>query len=157
MLSVVIALRSCLACPQALLAALLSLVGGGGYFWHARQQAAAGSSHQQSLDEIRTNYDEQEGQAYQDLGEMDPDLQQQQEPAAARAGAAAVAAVGAAAADALAAGVGMASRVLTPRVKVHAAAAAVFVAAERLCCWAFERGCRPGMCPPGSCHSVACV
>lgn len=126
-----VAWRCCSLATQALLAALLSLCGGGGYLWRARQQAAraaAGSSHQQSLDEIRTNYDEQEGQAYQDLGEMDPDLQQ--EPAAG-AGAAAVAAVGAAAADALAAGVGMASRVLTPRVKVRGS-----------CCGRQAGGCR---------------
>jgi hypothetical protein len=96
---------------------LLSLGGGGGYIWHSQQQAAKAAGRQQQLDDIRTDFDEAEGQAYQDLGDMDPDLQQ--EGAAAGASAAA-AAVGAAAVDALAAGVGLASRVLTPRMKVGA-------------------------------------
>lgn len=94
---------------------LLSLGGGGGYVWFAQQAAKAAS--QQHLDEIRTNFDEREGQAYQDLGDMDPDMQQQEEAAAGAAASAAVAAVGAAAADALAAGVAMA-KVLTPSFKV---------------------------------------
>jgi hypothetical protein len=100
---------------QALFVLLLSLGGGGGYVWHSQQQAAKAAGRKQQLDDIRTDFDEAEGQAYQDLGDMDPDLQQEGAAAGASAAAAAVCA-----ADALAAGVSLASRVLTPRMKVCA-------------------------------------
>lgn len=104
-------------CLQAVLVLLLSLGGGGGYVWFAQQAAKAAS--QQHLDEIRTNFDDHEGQAYQDLGDMDPDMQQQEEAAAGAGASAAVAAVGAAAVDALSAGIAMAEKVLTPSFKVR--------------------------------------
>ena len=91
-----------------------------------------------ALDDIRTDVDEVEGLAYQDLGELDPDvraaaavdLDGEQEGASLAAGAAAaVSAVGAAAAGALAAGVVEAAaftgRVLTPRAKVRGGACCV--------------------------------